>query len=215
MHFGIATLMSFYTFKTYAIISRFFPKFLWKKPATFSKTIYLTFDDGPTPKVTEQVLEILKKYNAKATFFLVGKNAFENPKIVENILLNGHSIGNHTHNHLKGSETPFEDYVKNMELAEKVLPKTQLFRPPYGRITTKQAKNILDRGYKIVMWDVLSGDFDTTLSPKKSLYKVLKNAKNGSIIVFHDSIKAERIVLEVLPKALEIWTKKGFRFEKL
>jgi len=207
--------LSIYTFKTYSIISRFFPKILWKKPATVFKTIYLTFDDGPTPKVTESVLEILKCHDAKATFFLIGKNAEEHPEIVKRILNEGHSIGNHTHNHLKGSKTPTDDYVKNMEKAERILPKTRLFRPPYGRITKKQAQNIIEKGYDIVMWDVLSGDFDAELKPEKSLKKVLQHAENGSVVVFHDSVKAERIVLEVLPKALEVWKEKGFKFNKL
>lgn len=207
--------MSFYTFKTYSIVSRFFPKYLWKKPVSVSKTIYLTFDDGPTPNVTERVLEMLKSYKAKATFFLIGKNAVEHPEIVQKILNDGHIVGNHTHNHLKGSKTSTENYVKNMEMAEKILPKTSLFRPPYGRITKKQAQQILDKDYKIVMWDVLSGDFDTKLNPEKSLKKVLKHTKNGSIVVFHDSLKAKRIVLEILPKVLEVWKKEGFEFKSL
>ncbi len=197
------------------MISMFFPKYLWKKPVAVPKTIYLTFDDGPTPKVTESVLEILKCHDAKATFFLIGKNAVEHPEIVKRILDEGHSVGNHTHNHLKGSKTPTNDYVKNMEKAERILPKTRFFRPPYGRITRKQAENIMGKGYEIVMWDVLSGDFDTELAPEKSLQNVLKHTENGSIVVFHDSVKAERIVLEVLLKALEVWKEKGFIFERL
>lgn len=205
----------FYTFKTYSIIKWLFPKYLWDKKIASQKTIYLTFDDGPTPVITEKVLEILKTYQAKATFFLIGKNAVEYPEIVKKILDNGHAIGNHTHNHLNGSKVNTENYIENLKLAETVLPYTRLFRPPYGRITKRQATEILKLDYKIVMWDVLSGDFDLILSPEKSFKKIIKHTSNGSIVVFHDSLKAERILLKVLPKALEHWSREGYVFRTI
>lgn len=212
MAFGI---LGFYTFKTYAIIRWLFPNYLWRKESLLPKTIYLTFDDGPTPHITDKVLLLLSQYQAKATFFLIGKNAVEHPEITQRILNEGHRIGNHTQNHLKGSQTDTQTYIKNVLEAEKNLPFTHLFRPPYGRITKHQAYALLQKGYKIVMWDVLSGDFDPTLSVEKSEQKLKKYTQSGSIVVFHDSVKAQQNLLYILPRVLAYWQAKGYRFEKL
>jgi peptidoglycan/xylan/chitin deacetylase (PgdA/CDA1 family) len=208
----------FYLFKTPYLIQKLLPNYLWRKDA-YKKAIYLSFDDGPTPIVTSWVLQTLKDFNAKATFFCIGKNAEKNPEIVANILRNGHKIGNHTHSHLNGWKTNSIDYLIDVELANTSLlkiiksPKNiSLFRPAYGKITFKQAKKLRKQNCKIVLWDVLSGDFDQKLSPVKSLQKVLKHTRSGSIIVFHDSIKAQNTLQFVLPKALEYWEKEGYEF---
>lgn len=152
------------------------------------KIIYLTFDDGPHPVATPFVLDTLKKYNAKATFFCIGKNVAQHPDIYKRILLEGHTTGNHTHNHLNGSKNSNEEYIANIKEAKKYID-SNLFRPPYGRITGFQVK-LLNRAFNIIMWDVLSADFDIHLSPEKCSRNVIKSAREGSIVVFHDSEKA-------------------------
>lgn len=180
------------------------------------KTIYITFDDGPIPIVTPFVLETLKKFCAKATFFCIGDNIDKHPDIFEQIKTDGHTIGNHTYNHLKGWDTSDNEYLKNTLKCQN-LTKTCLFRPPYGRIKKSQIKLLRQHipDVKIIMWDVLSGDFDLKLSPEKCLKNVLKHTEPGSIIVFHDSLKAKDRLEYVLPKALEIWTKQGYSFRVL
>jgi peptidoglycan/xylan/chitin deacetylase (PgdA/CDA1 family) len=205
--------MSVYTFKASWFFKWLYPKYLWKKNP--SQCIYLTFDDGPTPGVTEEVLRILKVYHAQATFFLIGKNALLYPDLTEKILNEGHSIGNHTHNHLNGWQNENKVYLENVTQAETALPFTRLFRPAYGKIKRKQAQALIQKGYQIVMWDVLSGDFDPDLSAEKCLTKVMQHTSDGSIVVFHDSLKARSKVLDVLPKVLENWTKAGFTFKAL
>ena len=154
-------------------------------------------------------MDELKKHNAKATFFSIGENVKKHPEIFERILSEGHSVGNHTFNHLKGSKTETSKYIENTLLAEKLIH-SKLFRPPYGKITSKQAKILQIKGFKIVMWDVISYDYDSTVSEEKCLENVLKNIQSGSIIVFHDSLKAEKNLRYVLPKVLEIIVKKGW-----
>lgn len=200
----------------------FFPKRRWHFSRT-EKTIYLTFDDGPIPEVTPWALNELKKHNAKATFFCIGKNIEENPGIFRQITQEGHTVGNHTYNHLNGWQTETSVYIENVEKSErqvtedgeKVKNKELLFRPPYGKITGKQAKFLWKKGYQIVMWDVLSGDFDKTLSKEKCLENVLKNSGNGSIVIFHDSEKASKNLQYVLPKVLAHFSEKGFRFKAI
>lgn len=208
----------FYFFKTPSLLQWLFPKYIWKMP-TDSKIIYLTFDDGPTPKITEWTLNILKDFQAIATFFCEGKNLLENPSIVNKAIKEGHSMGNHTYSHLNGWKTSTSDYIHDIEKARKIIvEKTKgtasglLFRPPYGKIKPIQANALIKKGYKIVMLDVVSGDFDQNLDPEKSLQKVLKHTKSGSIVVFHDSKKAFKTLKHVLPKALEYWKIKGFEF---
>jgi len=208
--------MSFYWIKTNALIKRIFPNYIWDVSNTENK-IYLTFDDGPIPEITEWVLEELKKYEAKATFFCIGHNIQKHPEIFEKVNKDGNSIGNHTFNHLNGWKTSTKEYVENVKLCEPSIsnPKSKIFRPPYGKIKTSQSKKLRHLGYKIIMWDVLSADYDTSISPEKCLDNVLKNVTSGSIIVFHDSIKAFPNLEYTLPKALKYWAAKGFVFEKL
>ena len=208
--------MSFYWIKTNALIKKIFSNYIWDVSNTENK-IYLTFDDGPIPEITEWVLEELKKHDAKATFFCIGHNIEKYPKIFEKVINEGHSVGNHTFNHLNGWKTSTEKYLENTKLCEVSIsnPKSKIFRPPYGKIKTSQAKKLRQLGYKIIMWDVLSADYDTTITPEKCLENVLQNVSPGSIIVFHDSVKAFPNLEYTLPKALKYWKNKGFVFEKL
>jgi peptidoglycan/xylan/chitin deacetylase (PgdA/CDA1 family) len=200
---------------------RIFSKYTWRFSLD-KKEIFLTFDDGPTPKITEFVLNELLKHNAKATFFCIGKNIKNYPNIFKQIISDGHAVGNHTQNHCNGWKNTTEDYLENVLHVEKTLKlsnfktlQLHLFRPPYGKIKKTQAKEILKKGYKIIMWDVLSADFDTTISKEKCLQNVLKNTRNGSIIVFHDSVKASEKAQFVLPKVLAYFSKKGFVFKAI
>lgn len=211
--------MSFYWVKTNALIKRCFPKYLWDYPNTCNK-IYLTFDDGPTPEITPWVLDVLEKENIKATFFCIGKNIEANTELFQKIINQGHSVGNHTNHHLNGWKNSVEKYVQNTLACEEVIEKhmkkkPNLFRPPYGKIQQKQAKKLKDLGYKIVMWDVLSADFDTTISPEKCLKNATKDVESGSVIVFHDSVKASKNLYFALPKAINELKQKGFVFERL
>jgi peptidoglycan/xylan/chitin deacetylase (PgdA/CDA1 family) len=189
-----------------------YPQLLWHKSRN-KKTLYLTFDDGPIPDVTPAILKILKKHEIKATFFCVGENIHKYPSIFNQILEDGHAVGNHTYHHLKGWITNKKEYLNDIEKCQK-LTKSNLFRPPYGRGTRAQYSE-LKKSYEIVMWDIMSGDFDPSISPQKCLNNVLKYSDNGSIIVFHDSLKAKSRVLHTLPIAIEYWIEKGFRFESL
>ncbi|WP_372795201.1 polysaccharide deacetylase family protein [Lutibacter sp.] len=204
-----------YLVKTPSLVKFIFRNWVW----SFSKkekAIYLTFDDGPTPEITEWTLDQLNKYNAKATFFCIGKNVLQHPEIFQKIIDNNHSIGNHTHNHLHGLKTTTADYLDNINKAESAFQKKpKLFRPPYGKLSFSQAKQIKGKGYKIVMWDVLSADFDTSISKEKCLKNVIKHTLNGSIVVFHDSVKASEKLKFVLPQLLEYYTSKGFLFKSI
>ena len=213
--------MSFYFPRTPRILMRIFSKYTWRFN-TDKKEIFLTFDDGPTPEITEFVLTELKQYNAKATFFCIGKNIKNHPKLFSKIVSEGHSIGNHTQNHLKGWITNSKNYIDNVLECKNTITQfndsknTQhLFRPPYGKIKKSQAKELLKKGYKIIMWDVLSADFDTTISNQKCLQNVLKNTTKGSVIVFHDSVKAAERMKFVLPKILKEFSENGYTFSKI
>jgi len=188
---------------------------IWNKSRK-RRSIFVTFDDGPIPIVTPYVLNILKQYNAKATFFCIGDNVRKHPDVFEQVKNAGHSIGNHTFNHLKGWKTDNKTYIENFLKADELLH-ADLFRPPYGRIRKSQAKLIkkTKSGTKIIMWDVLSGDFDTELKPETCLEHVLRYTRNGSIIVFHDSLKAYDRLEYVLPRAMEEWSKKGYSFDAI
>lgn len=190
-----------------------FPNYLWRKSLD-EKVIYLTFDDGPTPRVTEWVLNQLEKNNAKATFFCVGENVEKHRAILETVQSKGHRIGNHGMRHENGWEVDTNTYLKSYSETQKLIA-TDLFRPPYGRIKNRQAKELMKLGVKIVMWDVISGDFDTSIRPEKCLTNVLKLTQNGSIVVFHDSEKAFPNLSFALPKMLDHFSKKGYRFEHL
>lgn len=201
-----------YPIKTPGFLRHIYPELVWHKNRK-EPTLYLTFDDGPIPDVTSSVLKILRDYKVKATFFCVGENIKRYPDIFNEIREDGHRIGNHTYHHLKGWNTPKEQYIHDIQKCD-VLANTNLFRPPYGRATRAQYA-ILRKSHKIIMWDVLSGDFDRRLSPESCLKKVLKHSKNGSIIVFHDSLKAKERVLYALPRAIEHWLNNGFKFGTL
>src|SRR4051794_39226777 len=157
--------------------------FIWKMPAD-KKELYLTFDDGPHPTITPFVLACLKQYNAKATFFCVGENVKRFPDVYEQILADGHAVGNHTYNHLNGWKTGDITYLKNVILARQII-ESNLFRPPYGRIAKSQVKELAPE-FQIIMWDILSGDFDLNLSPQRCFANVISNVSSGSVIVFHD-----------------------------
>lgn len=201
-----------YLVKSPFFLKKYYSNFVWKIPTT-EKIIYLTFDDGPTPEITEWTLATLKTFNAKATFFCVGSNVAKHPEIFQKIICDGHAIGNHTHHHLNGWHTDKEAYFRNIKKCEEVV-KSNLFRPPYGRIKKSQYELIKD-DYKVIMWDVLSGDFDPKTSPEKCLNNVINNITEGAIIVFHDSLKAADNLKYTLPKVLAHFTEQGYRFEKL
>ena len=204
-----------YLVKTPFWLRWLYPQLTWRQPAS-EKTIYLTFDDGPIPEVTPFVLDLLNEYRAKASFFCIGDNVRKHPDIFDRIIAEGHSVGNHTYNHLNGWNTVDEVYIDNFRKCD-MLVNSHLFRPPYGRIKRSQVKKLrlefpeLD----IIMWDVLSGDFDLKLSPEKCLRRTIESTCSGSIVVFHDSLKAFRVLTDVLPKALEFWKMKGYKFEVL
>ena len=205
--------MKFYTIKTPSIIQRIFSNYRWRF-SSVPKEIYLTFDDGPTPEITTFVLNELKKHKAKATFFCIGKNVKKHLTIYKRIKKEGHAIGNHTYNHLNGFRTNNTNYIENILQAEKLI-ETNLFRPPYGRLKSSQARSIISKGYKIIMWDVLSGDFDTTITPEKCLKNVLDKTTNGSIVVMHDSEKAKDKIFYTLPKILSYYQEKGYLFKAI
>ncbi|UGS21409.1 polysaccharide deacetylase family protein [Flavobacterium cyclinae] len=209
--------MNFKWVKTNKVIKKIFNNLVWDIPNSENK-IYLTFDDGPIPSVTEWVLDVLKSENIKATFFCIGDNIKKYPEIYKRILTEGHQIGNHTFNHLNGWKTKTNYYIENFKLCEtehsKLNPKHSfLFRPPYGKIKPSQSKEIRQLGYKIIMWDVLSYDFDQNISEEECLKNVISNTSQGSIIVFHDSLKAEKNLKYGLPKAIQILKNKGFTFD--
>jgi len=204
-----------YLFKTPWLLKKLYPALTWNCNRG-EKVIYLTFDDGPIPIVTPYVLNILSQYNAKATFFCIGDNVQKHPEVFSEVKAGGHAIGNHTFNHLKGWITDDDTYVANFLKCDELVH-TPLFRPPYGRIKRSQADKLrkVRPELKIIMWDMLSGDFDLNLDPEICLKKVIKHTQNGSIIVFHDSLKAFPRLEYVLPRALEYLSKQGFSFKAL
>lgn len=177
------------------------------------KTVYLTFDDGPVPEATPLVLDILKKYKTKATFFCVGENVMKYPQIFERIINEGHHVGNHTYNHLNGWKTDDKTYAENIEKCSKTMD-SALFRPPYGKIRFGQYKEVRKK-YKVVMWDVLSRDYDAGLSAEQCLGIVKKNIRTGSVIVFHDSIKAAPKISILLSETLDFIIERGFQAKAL
>ena len=195
-----------------------YPKLTWAKYGE-SKKIYLTFDDGPIPEVTEFVLDTLAAYNAKATFFCVGDNIKKHPDIFERLIHEGHRIGNHTFNHLNGWQTSTEAYLENVKACQEVmeewgLTSQPLFRPPYGRVKQSQWRPLISE-YEIIMWDVLSGDFSPKILPEQCLALSIKYTESGSIIVFHDNVKAIKNLYHTLPRYLQYFSERGWRFETL
>ncbi|MGV6846447.1 MAG: polysaccharide deacetylase family protein [Lutibacter sp.] len=212
--------MKGYIVKTPEIVKKLFYHWNWQLSKK-EKVIYLTFDDGPTPQITQWVLQQLKAYNAKATFFCIGKNVKKHPKLFEEIINQNHHIGNHTHDHLNGFHYPNEFYLNEVLKAEEVFKnssenfKGKLFRPPYGKLKLSQGRLLRKNGFKIVMWDVLSGDFDTKITNEKCFENVIKGTNNGSIIVFHDSAKATKKVKYALPRILEYYDYLGYQFKAI
>lgn len=233
--------------KTPGIVKKLFPNYIWNVKA-HEKVIYLTFDDGPTPKITPWTLNVLKQYHAKATFFCIGNNIEKHPEIFNAILEAGHAIGNHTQNHVKGWRCTTDNYLDNIKIAEGIIDSqtskknlkylgsnttalepnisrartilsplkgAKLFRPPYGQITPKQGKALIANGYQIIMWDILSFDWEINVKPETCLQNIIKKTSAGSIIVFHDSVKASRNMRYALPRVLEYFSNKGYRFETL
>lgn len=192
-----------------------YPKMVWRMPAD-GKKIYLTFDDGPHPVATPFVLNQLAKYGAKATFFCIGKNVVSEPAIYERIVKEGHVVGNHTQHHLNGWKTDDTTYLSDIEKAREQIT-SHLFRPPYGRMKRSQVRKLKQQypQTKIIMWDVLSADFDTNLTPEASLSYVLYHARPGSIVLFHDSDKAWNRMSVALPKVLQHFAEEGYSFEAI
>lgn len=211
--------MKLYWVKTGKLIKKLFNGFVWDMPNT-ENTVYLTFDDGPMPGVTEWVLDVLEQYEAKATFFCIGNNINSHPDIFKKVIEQGHAVANHTYNHVNGWRTDYDNYIKNFTACEEAINKysstnIKLFRPPYGKIKRAQAKQIRHEGYRIVMWDVLSADFDTAITPQKCLQNVIRYTTGGSIIIFHDSVKAFPNLEYTLPRALQYLKEKGYVFKRI
>lgn len=210
-----------YFVKSPLLLKWFYSALIWNKSRS-KKIVYLTFDDGPIPNVTDFVLNTLKTFKIKATFFCIGDNIIKHPTLFERLKSEGHAIGNHTFNHLNGWKTNNETYLHNVLKCQE-LTQTHLFRPPYGRIKKSQIKKLNAQSLKfkpstpleIVMWDVLSGDFDPSISPEKCFQHVIKNTENGSIIVFHDSLKAFDRLHYALPKTIEYLINQGYQFGTL
>lgn len=201
-----------YFAKTPEAVKPFTAGLVWNFSRT-EKSIYLTFDDGPTPGVTESVLEILAEYNARATFFCLGGNVKAHPELYLSICSSGHSVGNHTWNHMNGWKFGNFSYYRNIQECSELVH-SKLFRPPYGRITIPQVRALRKR-YSIIMWDVISGDWKQDLSHEKCLLNVISNGREGSIVVFHDSLKAEKNLLFALPRTLRHYADKGYSFKAI
>lgn len=200
-------------FRTPFFLPWMYPTLIWKIPTT-AKEIFLTFDDGPVPGPTEFVLDALKQNNSKATFFSIGDNIEKHPEVHQCILQEGHVIGNHTFNHLKGWSYEDDEYLANIQKCDQALGlQAQLFRPPYGRIRRSQIKKMSH--YKIVMWDVLTSDYAKSMSPERCLKGSIAATRPGSIVVFHDSLKAERNMSYALPRYIDHFLNQGFTFRSI
>lgn len=198
----------------------FYPSLIWRMPSQ-GRELFLTFDDGPVAGPTEFVLDTLQKFDAQATFFCIGENILKHGEVFKQIISHGHTIGNHTYNHLNGWRTKTHEYYKNIRLCEEMiasqtptgLPSSGVFRPPYGRIRGDQIKALSD--YHIIMWDVLSIDYNKNLGTDKCLKNTIGATRQGSIIVFHDSFKAEKNLVFALPRYLEYFAERGYIFKSL
>jgi len=201
--------------KTPTLLTRLFPDILWRLE-TDNKDIYLTFDDGPIPEVTNWTLDQLNQFNARATFFMVGDNILKHKEIFNQVIEQGHSVGNHSYHHMNGWKENTKEYIENVSEAEVLFEgvSKRFFRPPYGRLKWAQYK-ALKKEYNIIMWDVLSGDFSGKLTNEACLSKSIKNTSSGSVIVFHDSAKAFSKLKYVLPRYLEHFSQLGYSFKSL
>ena len=205
--------MMFYFIRNPFILRQWYKKsLLWKIPNAKDE-VFLTFDDGPTPEVTPRILEILKEHQPKATFFCVGENVQKHPELFEQILSEGHNVGNHSFNHLNAWETDRKTYLENIKKASEWIP-SKLFRPPYGKISPKLIK-YLRKEYKIIMWTVLSGDFDADVDPEQCFKNATAKTEAGDILVFHDNIKARANVLDALPRTLDYFKDLGIKVSAL
>ena len=196
-----------------------YPQFTWKRTVA-NPVLYLTFDDGPIPEITPWVLDTLKHANIKATFFCIGDNIRKHPDVFQRIIAEGHQVGNHTYHHLNGWKTSLNDYIENTAkcaaiIEASTLQRPKLFRPPYGKITRRQAKELQQQGYEIIMWHNLTKDYDPKVTPKQCLFNSSKNLKKGNIIVFHDSLKAEKNLKYALPQLIRTAQEQGYTFETL
>ena len=201
-------------------MQRFFPYGVFRK----GKAVYLTFDDGPIPEVTPKLLAILERYGVKATFFMVGENIDKHPEVFEQVVKVGHTVANHTYNHLKGWNYSLEEYLENVAKCEETIKKhlsplashlSPLFRPPYGKATYAQRKALHEKGYEIVFWDVLTQDYNPTKTPAFMLRRIQRETREGSIINFHDSLKSNERMLEVVPQVIEWLQKEGYEIRGL
>lgn len=190
-----------------------YPDFVWSFPQK-KDSLFLTFDDGPCPEVTPWVLDRLDEYGAKATFFLIGKNVEYNPDLFREILARGHSVGNHTYSHLAGWRVPVDDYLMDICMADSLIG-SKLFRPPYAKITPSQARHLSKIGFKVLMWDIIARDYNRKLSGSACTRNVVPHLHPGSVIVFHDSIKASKNLFAALPRTLERIYEMGLRSESL
>lgn len=201
--------------KTPGWLKKMYPGCVWDMQQK-EKVLYLTFDDGPHPQITPFLIELLDKYNAKATFFCIGSNVEKYPQIYQQLLDNGHSVGNHTQHHINGWKTETDDYVKDVQQAQKII-NSPLFRPPYGRVTRRQIEKLTtsDMHLKVIMWNILAGDWVQELSPEKCFKNISAKIKEGDIIVFHDSEKAWERMSYAVPLLLDFYSKKGYEFKKI
>lgn len=214
--------MRFAPVKIPPLIKRIFPNYVWDFSSK-DKVIYLTFDDGPTPEITTWTLEVLKQYHAKATFFCVGNNVQKHPELFQSILEDNHRIGNHTFNHIKGWKTTTEAYLESVKLTQDTISKQlgnrpnrgNLFRPPFGQIKNSQGDALIKLGYKIIMWSVITFDWEQDITQTQCLKNAISKTNKGDIVVFHDSVKASKNMSYALPEFLDYFSKKGFRFEAI
>ncbi|MCR4619623.1 MAG: polysaccharide deacetylase family protein [Paludibacteraceae bacterium] len=196
--------------RPFFLLKWFYKGALWRVRKHGEKVIYLTFDDGPTPQSTYRILEILRRYNVKATFFCVGENVMKYPEVFEQIKAEGHAVGNHTFNHVSGWNSSTRYFMRQAEKADAYIH-SDLFRPPYGHMMPRQLKELKQK-YRIVLWDVITRDYNQRLSPKHVMRIVHWYSRNGSIVVFHDNVKAAKNCLAVLPEAIEFYKRKGYSF---
>ena len=194
-------------------LRKMFPMLIWSFPEEEGRSVFLTFDDGPTPDVTTWVLDKLDEFEAKATFFCLGKNVEQHPDIYRMIVERGHAVGNHSYSHIKGWGTSVTNYIQDFDLAATLID-SNLIRPPYGRITPTQA-NMLNERYNLIMWDILSRDYSNTVSRRGCVKNVVKHLRPGAIIVFHDSLKAKRNLKYALPRVLDTLRQEGYECKRI